>query len=388
MQKAINLFKDPRVTNLYKERQELIQQKAQLEYNLFTLSSYNNQLENFHSDVLSKLLDPEGVHKEGFLPLERFLNYLAQKLKVELDPLNYQNAIVTREVGRLDIWIKDPISKRAIIFENKVNDAPDQENQLDGYYSRCREDELVVDAILYVSLRGLQIAPVPHHNISHLIKNVAFFSDSPEDLVTGWLEPLMQAPVNFDTKSLIYQYNKLIKYMAFESIEKKSMTDFYELANTGGYLEKIDALTDFKESLPLHRAENFIEDIKGNISPFRKIRKFKKDYAHVLLEDFIEGKNKFKIDVIFSKNGNAEFIFWNPGNKNNSKNEALDQKIIGLGYQDKLNIKFIEGVKKYVRMFSVKELGSLVGVDDAILYFTRDFIKTLNNNFQNQPSVR
>ena len=48
---------DKRLKNI----QDEIQQNS---YNLFTISSYNSYLENFHSDVIAILLNPDERHKQ------------------------------------------------------------------------------------------------------------------------------------------------------------------------------------------------------------------------------------------------------------------------------------------------------------------------------------
>ena len=46
------------------------------EFNLFTISTSTSHLENFHSDVISILLDPEGVHRQKEKFLHKFIDFL------------------------------------------------------------------------------------------------------------------------------------------------------------------------------------------------------------------------------------------------------------------------------------------------------------------------
>ena len=120
-----NFILHQKFENIDKEIERIEREKQNNGFNLFTISSYNSYLENFHSDVIAILLSPKERHlqKEKFFKL--FLSFLSSKYNAIIDENNYQNYEVLREKGRIDIWIKDKISKRCIIIENKINDAVD-----------------------------------------------------------------------------------------------------------------------------------------------------------------------------------------------------------------------------------------------------------------------
>ena len=99
-------------------------------FNIFTSIAEYYWYENLHSDILKIILDP-------FTPIIGNPNFLKCFLEfIEIDPktFNYQNASVERESEKIDLLIYD--EKKAIIVENKINFAKDQQNQLPRYYEK------------------------------------------------------------------------------------------------------------------------------------------------------------------------------------------------------------------------------------------------------------
>ena len=78
--------------------------KGIYEFNIFSLSTYGNQLENFHSDIIGELLNPHGLHKEGNKLLQLFLGYLCER-GADINISEFNNVRVLREKGRIDIAI-------------------------------------------------------------------------------------------------------------------------------------------------------------------------------------------------------------------------------------------------------------------------------------------
>lgn len=92
---------------------------------------------------------------------------------------------VEREEKRIDILIKidNPKYKKAIIIENKINDACDQDNQLARYYEMLTNEGYTVLKIPYITLYGGKIPDYSkweeqYENYVHLIferKDSLFF---------------------------------------------------------------------------------------------------------------------------------------------------------------------------------------------------------------------
>ena len=78
---------------------------------------------------------------------EVFFNNFLELINIK-DKKEYLNAEITNEEARIDILIKS--EKKAIIVENKINWAPDQNEQLARYYKKVKEEK-EVEKIVYIA---------------------------------------------------------------------------------------------------------------------------------------------------------------------------------------------------------------------------------------------
>ena len=108
----------------------------ELPYNINVIDELHAN-ENAHSRILCKLLryrDSNGKYKI----LEDLLQYVSQfEGKEEFKKIKLSNPTITQEVERIDLWVRD--EDYAIIFENKVRGAIDQNSQLSRYIARTQE---------------------------------------------------------------------------------------------------------------------------------------------------------------------------------------------------------------------------------------------------------
>ncbi len=115
-------------------------------FNIFTSISDIYYRENFHSDILKNILDP---NTEEIGNLE-FIKIFLKILKLE-DSLDLKEIKISREKGHIDILIYD--NEKAIIIENKINKAKDQPNQLARYFQYVKTTrQLNVIAIIYLRI--------------------------------------------------------------------------------------------------------------------------------------------------------------------------------------------------------------------------------------------
>lgn len=107
--------------------------------------------ENGHSRVLTKLLQYKN-EKNEYEILQSLLDYIKQKNKNF--EIKITNPKITQEKERIDLWVLD--ENYAIIFENKVYNAKDQEAQISRYIERTIEKKYKEDQIfvIYLSKEG------------------------------------------------------------------------------------------------------------------------------------------------------------------------------------------------------------------------------------------
>lgn len=108
--------------------------------------------ENGHSRILTKLLMYQNLAGE-YVFLQSLINYIIQHARSEeFDALKISQPIITQEVQRIDLWVRDFSTGKAVIFENKVNNAKDQEIQISRYINKTKDEGFNEDNIFVVYL--------------------------------------------------------------------------------------------------------------------------------------------------------------------------------------------------------------------------------------------
>lgn len=121
--------------------------KQNLPYHLNVIDELHIN-ENAHSRILCKLLQYQSESgKYEFL--ESLLNYIVKNKSVEsFSNIEIKSPKITQEIERIDLWVKD--KDYAIIFENKVYDATDQEAQIARYIVKTRACRFSDDKIYVI----------------------------------------------------------------------------------------------------------------------------------------------------------------------------------------------------------------------------------------------
>lgn len=353
--------------------------KNEASYNLFTISSYNSYLENFHSDIIASLLTPEAAHNQGNSLLMLFIEYLDTFHGLKLEKGLFKNVEVTREKGRLDIWIKDLDSRRAIIIENKINNASDMDDQLDRYWHYSQNAKsYVVDAIIYLSLDGNKKAPPTQAEINHIICDVEAFTDQPNDLVNGWLEPCLKACDNQDSSSFIYQYIKLLKHLSNRSMDTKSMEELYHFISANDGFQTLETLSKMYQDLTRFRADKFSQAIT-DFEPFRKQFRYKPWYC--LYENYLYKNQKLKIDIWFTDHGGAEIVFWNVTTEGANGRIILTEKLEEVDMIQEFTGEISYNDNGYSKHFVIgDQYSNMEALDQAVVVFVKDFMVKLKNS--------
>lgn len=366
----------PAMQNIVNQFTKTKREKLKASYNLFTLSSYNCSLENYHSDIIASLLKPEGGHGKGDAFLRLFLDYCANHYSVPLRKEDFKNASVVREKGRIDIWIKDERTRQSIIIENKINNAPDMENQIDRYYEYAKDSGYCTKAIIYLSLDGRRKAPRPKQNIEPLIHNIGAFTNAPSDLVTGWLRRCIDDfGEDPDCGPIFHQYIKLLKHLANNKMDTDTMENFYQYLCTRGGMETVTAVTEMNARIPGYRKDRFAEAITDH-SPF-KTRHTMYSEDNCMFCDYVNKGDTFKLDIYFHDDGSAELRLCNQNNFTESGRESVRALLKEI---DRLSRFSEEDDGWYERTFSLDgQYGTMAEVDASLIAFVRELMNALKN---------
>lgn len=356
------------------KRLKIIQDEIQLNsYNLFTISSYNSYLENFHSDVIAILLNPEERHKQQNIFLNLFLDYLISQ-GVELKKDDYILCDITREQGRIDIWIKDNTSKKSIIIENKINNAVDQENQLENYFNYAKNAGFEIDSIVYLTLNGIKNAPLTDINeLNEKIINISAFTNNQNDLLNGWLLKCYEKSQDEDNRSFIFQYLKLIKHLSQVGMDKQIKDDFYSAINKEDGFEKTKSIAELVNKLEEYRADLFFTRVNNDYLPFKKNYRWRPN--HWLFENYNDNGIIFKLDVHFHSNGSARIDFWNPNQPEETQKLNSSTKISSIGLLQEFEYGGFGG--GMFKVFDLEKYENIEIIDNELYKFVKQLFYKL-----------
>lgn len=122
-----------------------------IKFNFFESISDLYYRENFHSDILEVILNPNTTEIGRKYFMQEFVNLLG--LTQEQFDFNSDFEVIREKEKRIDLFVKNEKKKQAIIIENKINYAPDMDNQLVRYMKHVHKD-LGIDnyTVVYLTL--------------------------------------------------------------------------------------------------------------------------------------------------------------------------------------------------------------------------------------------
>lgn len=250
-------------------------------FNVFSLVSDLYYRENFHSDIISFFLNTKEKHGEGSAFLESFIQMLNKKGKI-IDSSNYFDAVTIREEGKIDILIKSETTKRAIIIENKINNAGDMYRQIPRYYDYVTQNHYFVDAIVYIPLdskkepyKGDWTDEDKEKINPLLIITPAYDKSGGINLVNNWLHPSILLSDNLNVVSTLRQYSSLITKLNHNIMDTIVLDKFYYevLLENKDNLEIARSIRGMLNEMPQYLSRRIFEKYRYNnrYKPFSKV---------------------------------------------------------------------------------------------------------------------
>ncbi|MEX1003676.1 MAG: PD-(D/E)XK nuclease family protein [Crocinitomicaceae bacterium] len=207
------------------------------EFNIYRILNMESDEVKTHSNMVATMLDPNGSHTLGSLPMKLFIEGLIKKsdsvsptitntvkdIDVESCKV-YVEYFISQKTensgGRIDILIEDKFSNRLVI-ENKIY-AEDQENQLFRYHNFDKRA-----TICYLTLYGNEPSSQSINNDGDLKKkllNISYETD-----ILEWIKKCRNAAADKPiVRESLNQYIFLIKKLTDQStneIMNKELTD-------------------------------------------------------------------------------------------------------------------------------------------------------------------
>lgn len=250
-------------------------------FNAFYLVSDLYYRENFHSDIIAFLLDTTEKHGDGNKFLSAFISLLQSIGCKTIEQEDYKDAIAVREKeNRIDILVMSKSSKRAIIIENKINNAGDMSCQLPRYYDYVTDKlklDYQVDAIVYLPLTHGKIPDQTgwteddKSHILPLLKIIPAYDKSHYNIVDNWLRQLESLASNVDVLSMIRQYSRLIKLLSSNIMDTNNLERFYNKIKEGDNLKVAQSVRKMLNDLPSYLALRIFNKYRNNYAPFSKL---------------------------------------------------------------------------------------------------------------------
>ena len=319
------LMYDSQSSSLAKEYAECLKKReVDLGFNLFAIVSDLYYRETFHSDILGALLDPKSQHKEGDKYLRLFLTFLRNR-GAALSLSNYRNVCVVREEGRIDLLIRDEDSKKALIVENKINDAVDMYRQIPRYLDHVKNAGYVCEAIIYLRLnRDQQPNKKDWTNeetaeIDKKLTCIIAYDDTDNDLLNGWILECYNSSKNADAKHIFSQYGALIKKLGGNIMNKPIMNQFYSMMLKDENFKTAQSLKAMFDDLILYRVERIIDEFKKDLHPFKRIANYKDNDAYFTGLTWKQADLGFDIIV---EPGRYLFQFWDRSDSSGTNKRA------------------------------------------------------------------
>lgn len=228
--------------------------------------------ENGHSRILCKLLQyktPNGKYPI----LNSLLKYIISQQCLSFEKIEIVNPEITQEKSRIDLWVRDKEGGYAIIFENKVYNATDQDAQIARYIDCTKTYGFVEEQIfvIYLSQQGVDPEKQSWGNYKSRFEiryvNLSFNQD-----ILIWLKKIVVPsipPKDFLLRCAIEQYidyleglfnlraiNNTLNMKVKDIIKEKMGLNEDCEQNLTSLIEKIKEINEVRSYLDNMRIEN------------------------------------------------------------------------------------------------------------------------------------
>lgn len=289
----------------YRERYDELQANQSQHYHINVIEELHIN-ENGHSRVLCKLLqykNPDGKYV--------FLESLLQEIgitKNTFSEIKISAPIITQEKKRIDLWVRDKASGYAIIFENKVYNAVDQDAQIYTYIQETEKDGFSKESIFIVYMPEYKKDPEKRSWGDEKEEYEKKFAERYvcfpfKEKISKWVKDTLESKiVEWENETILHSallqyshflntlYNKQESNMllSLDEIISKSLTP--EFSSTDP-LKRIKMLGDYLsalEDLISSKDECLKKAIDGNNAALDKLMERLTSFLHKAIMDYCE----------------------------------------------------------------------------------------------------
>lgn len=294
----------------------IITENSREKFNIFTtlLDPYNTERE-LHSRFISSILDPNGSHKMGDLPLRLFLEELGSHFQISKHTIVSPNNESWTEHSKIDILIIDRYSKNAIIIENKINAADSNHKdrgQLEGYYQQIISEGIPCGDIevFYLTIdrhEPSQDSVNTNGNTPELANKVRCIDYATE--IYSWLQKLAQQAYKHPyLRESINQYLNLIKDMTGNSEIEERLELMALVGKNEDNLESARLLINNFDHICWHSIDCFNRELQESLAN-KNIRIIEAPESDIITNLVHGGPQKRKVDFYYTLEGKNGLVW-------------------------------------------------------------------------------
>lgn len=280
-------------------------------FNIILAASDIYYRENYHSDIMKYILDNKKHTMKHFI---NYINNLCDK--EHIDTQNYLKTEVIREKeNRIDILVKDEVSRHAIIIENKINNAGDMPGQLPRYYNTVKEKGYTVDKIIYYSMDGTKRPDTStwtaqeRLGLEKITVYGAAANETKTDFINAFLVPCKNDANDEQEKAFYCQYIDLLEYLRRRNqMDYQLMEKFYEEMSNMEQFNSALSLKEMLNDLVAYRKERIYNHFSNDYAPFEIQNNKGSSTQYLYIRDIAPDEN-IKIDI-YTEQNRTEVLFW------------------------------------------------------------------------------
>lgn len=346
--------------------------------------------ENGHSRVLLKLLQFRNGKGEYEI-LQSLLEYIRQHShSTAFSDIEIKQPLLTQEEERIDLWLRDSSTGFAIIFENKVYDAQDQEEQLSRYIDKTIGQHFKKDKIFIVYLPSDGHEPTDQswgnykEEFESRYINLSFREDILNWLKVDVLPNIRQKDIYIHSAVLQY-IDYLEGYFLLREINTKMNMNLDNLITTQFELDKFDNPQDRIKAL-----QEKIDDMQDVVNSMNTL---KHRLRQPIFEDWKERTKKLfpdfhpcernaftsvsiimeakQVDIVINEDGGGLYILAEFSPNLNEEQRYREGSVIDLCFE-----QILPKSNKYARWKYVQQHG----YDEAFELFVKAVSRSIEFN--------
>jgi len=327
--------------------------------NIFTEISDAFYRENYHSDIFAYYFSFEIVKKV-------LIDWISKSLKnPDIKYGDYHDGEVKREDARIDITIYSCDRKKAIIIENKSNNASDQDRQLPRYLNELTKRDIQIDGILYLNKNHMKEPDTTgwSKNEYSKIEKMIVISQlvGVNSFISNVIDQVLVKTTDIRLCALSHEIKCLLLNIVYGGLNMEDLYPFVQELSVNGNLEKLQKAIQAYKDLPKYWREYYkkyldSEKLNGRIDKNIRIGTYKETCLFV--DNIVIGNIDYGFDIWF----NQEYFDFSILTRNGSEND-IDE------LRKKMNEKwfFTDNVEFGRYRFSYKEILNEKAIKELIL---------------------